>query len=39
VPALGSLIVGRWMRKLVEHDRRSAAATPVSAPTVEHDDS
>jgi hypothetical protein len=39
VPALGSLIVGRWMRKLVEHDRRSAAATAVSAPTVEHDDS
>jgi hypothetical protein len=37
VPALGSLIVGRWMRKLVEHDRRSAAATPVSVP-VQHDD-
>jgi hypothetical protein len=37
VPALGSLIVGRWMRKLVEHDRRSPAATPVSVP-VQHDD-
>ena len=32
VPALGSLIVGRWMRKLVEPDRGSAAAPPAPAP-------
>ena len=42
VPALGSLIVGRWMRKLVEHDRVSAAAPPAeppaSAPTVDASD-
>lgn len=39
VPALGSLIVGRWMRKLVEPDRGSSAEAPHSAPTVDPGDS
>jgi hypothetical protein len=32
VPALGSLIVGRWMRRLVEPDRGSASVPPPPAP-------
>ena len=39
VPALGSLIVGRWMRKLVEPDRGSAASPPAPAPTLDPGDS
>ncbi len=39
VPALGSLIVGRWMRKLVEPDRGSAAAPAAPAPTIDPGDS
>jgi len=43
VPALGSLIVGRWMRRLVEPDRGPAAAPPApppaSAPTADPRDS
>ncbi len=31
VPAVGSLIVGRWMRRLVEPDRGSASAPPAFA--------
>jgi hypothetical protein len=42
VPALGSLIVGRWMRQLVEPDRRSAtpppAPPPASSPEVDASD-
>ncbi len=33
VPALGSLIVGRWMRKLVEPDRGSPAVPPAEPPS------
>ena len=33
VPALGSLIVGRWMRRLVEPDRGSASVPPALPPT------
>jgi hypothetical protein len=33
VPAVGSLIVGRWMRLLVEPDHRSASAPPALPPT------
>ena len=32
VPALGSLVVGRWMRRLVEPDRGSASVPPPPAP-------
>ena len=39
VPALGSLIVGRWMRKLVQPDRGSAAAPPAPEPRVDPGDS
>jgi hypothetical protein len=39
VPALGSLIVGRWMRRLVEPDRGAAPAPPPSAPVIDPRDS
>ena len=39
VPALGSLIVGRWMRRLVVPDRAASAAVPVSAASNDPPDS
>lgn len=35
VPAFGALIIGRWMRRLVEPDRRPPAEPPEPAPTIE----
>ena len=35
IPALGSLIVGRWMRRLVQPERESASEPPASGPTVD----
>jgi hypothetical protein len=38
VPALGSLIVGRWMRRLVEPEPVSAAGSPAAGPPVDRRD-
>lgn len=35
VPAFGALIIGRWMRRLVEPDRRPSAEPPEPAPTID----
>jgi hypothetical protein len=38
VPAVGSLIVGRWMRKLVEPERVQAPEPPGSGPAIDPGD-